>query len=492
MNRREDTLDPTDWEELRRVGHRMLDDMVDYLATVRSRRAWQPVPDHTKRALATEVPHQPTPLDVVYQEFKDHVLPYPTGNIHPRFWGWVMGTGTPVAMLADMLASGMNSWVGGFDHSATYVEQQVIAWMADMLGYPSSASGVLTSGCTAANIVGLALARQAKAPFDARELGLQDSSQQPLVVYGSAETHSWANKGVELLGFGTGFLRRIAVDSTYRMDMRGLQEAVDADRQNRLTPICVIGTAGTVNTGATDDLISLARFCEDHGLWFHVDGAFGALAALSPKWRHEVTGLALADSIAFDLHKWMYMPFEAGCILVRDGAFHRRAFAASTSYMKSQGRGVAPQPPEFVPLGIDMARSFKALKIWMCLKTYGLDAFSRLIEQNIEQAHYLASLVERDRRLELLAPVALNVVCFRFCGDRLDESALNDLNEEIVIRLQDSGAAVPSMTQLSGRLAIRVAITNHRSRREDFDLLVSRVVEIGDAVAADYHRNVEA
>jgi aromatic-L-amino-acid/L-tryptophan decarboxylase len=478
----ETTLDPQDWEELRRVGHRMVDDMVDYLATVRTRPVWQPVPQNVRQALSADVPRQPSSLDAVYDEFTRYVLPFPTGNIHPRFWGWVMGTGTPVAMLADMLASGMNSWAGGFDHSATYVEQQVLAWLAELLGYPPTASGVLTSGCTAANIVGLALARKAKAPFDARERGMQGGGAAPLVIYGSMETHSWANKAIELLGFGSAFFRRIAVDSSCRIEARRLREAIAADRRNGLTPICVVGTAGTVNTGATDDLIELARVCEDHNLWFHVDGAFGAFAALSPKWRSEVSGIALADSIACDLHKWMYMPFEAGCLLVRDGDFHRQAFAASTSYMQSQGRGIAPQPPEFVTLGLDMARSFKALKVWMCFKTYGLDAYSRIIEQNIDQAHYLGSLIDRDRRLELLAPVALNVVCFRFRGGLVDESAINAANEELVLRLQESGVAAPSMTQLAGRVAIRVANTNHRTRREDFDLLIAKVLELGDAI----------
>lgn len=486
VNSSEETLDPQDWAEVRRVGHQMVDDMLDYLATVRSRPAWQPVPEAVKRALRSDVPMAPKPLSDVYDEFTQNVLPYPTGNIHPRFWGWVMGTGTPVAMLADMLASGMNSWLGGFDHSATLIEQQVIAWFAEILGFPRSSSGVLTSGCTTANIIALAVARQAGAPFDVRQLGLQSPQMRsPLVVYCSTETHAWVDKGTELLGIGGAYLRRVPVDASWRLDIRALHEAVAADRANGLTPVCVIGTAGTVNTGATDDLCALAGFSQRERLWFHVDGAFGALAMLSPKWRAAVDGLSLADSIAFDLHKWMYMPFEAGCVLVKDANAHLHTFAATTSYMKSQGRGVAPQPPEFVPLGIDMARGFKALKIWMCLKTYGLDAYARLIEQNIDQAHYLEGLINRDGRLELLAPVTLNVVCFRYRPatiSQLSLNELNDLNEEIVIRLQESGIAVPSTTRIRNQSAIRVAITNHRSRREDFEILVEHVNNIGAAV----------
>jgi len=392
-------------------------------------------------------------------------------------------------MLADMLASGMNSWVGGFDQSAILVEEQVLRWLAAMLHFEhSGSSGILTSGCTVANIIGLTVARNAKATFNVRERGLQDrASHGPLVVYCSTETHSWAQKAVELLGLGNQSLHRVPVDSAFRIDIQALQSAIHSDRQRGKIPICVIGTAGTVNTGAVDDLKELAAVCQMEDLWFHIDGAFGALAALSPKWRNKVAGLELADSLAFDLHKWMYMPFEAGCILVRDREAHREAFTVSPSYLSSQGRGIAPAPLEFAGLGIDLARNFKALKIWFSLKAHGSAKHGRLIEQNIEQAHYLKTLIERESHLELLAPVELNVVCFRFNPGLDDEAQLNQMNEEIVIRIQESGLAVTSGTRLSGRFAIRVAVTNHRSKKVDFELLTSRVLELGIEGRSDHH-----
>ena len=457
----------------------MLDDMLDYLASVRERPVWQPVPAEVKQKLSGPLPLEPSALESVYKDFKQQILPYPTGNIHPRFWGWIMGTGTPLAMLAEMLAAGMNSWVGGFDHSATLVEEQVLNWLKEMLEFPEGSSGVLTSGCTAANIIGLTVARHAKAPFDVRKQGLQNHAHAPLVIYCSSEAHSWAQKAVELLGLGDNSLRRVPVDSSFRMEMPALRAAVVADRKDGKTPFCVIATAGTVNTGAVDPLEKLAAFCREEQLWFHIDGAFGALAALSPKWRNKITGLNLADSIAFDLHKWMYMPFEAGCVLVRDGKAHHSAFALTPSYLSSQGRGVAPQAPEFAARGIDLARNFKALKIWFSIRTHGTLKFGRLIEQNLEQAHYLATLIEEEPRLELLAPVELNVVCFRFNPGLSDEKELDRINESILLDLQESGVAVPSGTRLSGRFAIRVAVTNHRSRRDDFDLLVSQVLKLG-------------
>jgi glutamate/tyrosine decarboxylase-like PLP-dependent enzyme len=485
--RPEETLDPDDWEEMRELGHRMLNDMFDYLSSVRERAAWQPVPPEVKESLSAPLPLEGSALESVYRDFKEQILPYPTGNIHPRFWGWVMGTGTPVAMLAEMLAAGMNSWVGGFDQSATLVEEQVLSWLKEMLGYPAEASGLLTSNCTDANIVGLNVARHAQASFDIRKEGLQGRTHAPLVLYCSSEVHSWAQKAVELLGLGDDSLRRIPVDSSFRVEISALQAMIASDRREGRTPFCVIGTAGTVNTGAVDPLRELAALCRKEQLWFHIDAAFGAFATISSTWRNTVAGLHLADSIAFDLHKWMYMPFEAGCVFVRDREAHQEAFQLTPSYLGSQGRGVAPRAPEFAARGIDLARNFKALKIWFSLKTHGTLKFGRLIEQNIEQAQYLAALIESEPHLERLAPVELNVVCFRFNPGTCPPAELDRINEEILVRIQESGVAVPSGTRIGGRFAIRVAVTNHRSKRHDFNLLVTHVLSIAADLTQGAH-----
>jgi len=462
------TLDPDNWTDLRTLGHRMLDDMFEFLETVRERPVWQSVPASVRERLAAPLPVAPSCAAATYDEFKELILPYPTGNIHPRFWGWVMGTGSPVAMLADMLASGMNSHVAGYDQSASLVEDQVLRWLAELLGYPSTTSGILTSSGTAANLIGLAVARNIAAGHDVRARGLQHDGA-PLIVYGSTETHSWAQKAVELLGIGSDSLRKVAVDANFEMRLDDLRDAIAADRANGLHPLCVIGTAGTVNTGATDDLRAIAKICDDERMWFHIDGAFGALARLAPKHRAIADGIELADSIAFDLHKWMYMPFEAGCALIRDAAAHRAAFALTPSYLTALERGIAAKPLEFAARGIDLSRNFKALKIWFSLKVHGSDLFGQLIDQNIDQAAYLRERIESEPSLELMAPVPLNVVCFRY-------HASDAINQEIVLRLQESGAAVPSSTMIGGRFAIRVAITNHRSRRSDFDFFIDEVL----------------
>ena len=483
--RPEETLDPADWGELRALGHRMVDDMMDYLEGVRERPVWRPVPAETRAALDEPTPRGPTDPAEVYRQFREHVLPYPNGNIHPRFWGWVMGTGTPLAMLADMLASGMNPHLAGYDQSPALVERQVIRWMAELLGFPAESSGLLVSGGTVANLLGLAVARNARAGFDLRAEGLQRPDTPRLLVYGSSETHSWSKKACELLGLGDSALRRIPVDDEYRVDVPALRAAIAEDRAAGHRPICVIGNAGTVNTGATDDLQALASLCREYRLWFHVDGAFGAFAALAPSLRSTVAGMEEADSVAVDLHKWGYLPFEVGLALVRHPDAHRATFATSSRYLDATPRGIVAGGFPFADLGVQLSRGFRALKVWMSLKAQGADAWGRLVEQNVAQARHLRDRVLAEPRLELLAPAPLNIVCFRYLVPGLDPAALDAVNEEILLRVQERGIAVPSSTVLGGRLALRVAITNHRSRLEDFDLFLDAVLAIGAELTAD-------
>jgi len=475
------TLDPADWTELRTLGHRMLDDLFDYLMHVRERPVWQPMPGAARARLAEPVPRTPQPLAAVYEQFARDVLPYPLGNIHPRFWGWVIGTGTPQGMLADMLAAGMNTQAAGVQEAGRHVEEQTLAWLAELLGFPRGSSGLFVSGGSMANLVALAVARQAKAGFAVRDTGLH-GSPAPLTVYASTEVHSSVRKAVELMGIGTANLKLIPVDREYRIVVPELAAAIARDRAAGARPIAVVGTAGTVNTGATDDLAALAAVCRQEGLWFHVDGAFGALVALAPELKPILAGLEQADSVAFDLHKWGYLPFEVGCTLVRHPDVHRDTFAVAPSYLGATARGPAAGGVLFADLGVQLSRGFRALKVWMALKTHGTDLIGRLIAQNVAQARYLADLVDRHPRLERLAPAPLNIVCFRFVVPGQDDAALNALNQEILWRIQETGVALPSHTMLGGRFAIRVAITNHRSRREDFAALVQAVMDVGTAV----------
>ena len=474
------SLDPEDWEELRALGHRAFDDMIDYLQTVRERPAWQPLPDAARRLFAEDLPREPSPRDRIYDEVREHVLPYPTGNIHPRFWSWVGGTGTPTQLIADLVMSAMNSGGLGFDEVASsYVELQLLDWLKSLLDYPESASGLLVSGGSMANLVGLAVARTQMAPYDIRETGVDCDDHPRLVYYASSETHSSVRKAIELLGLGSESLHLVPVKPDFQIDVNELEAAIAADRAAGLLPACIVANAGTVNTGAIDPLNTLADLAARENLWLHVDGAFGAFAKLSPASAGLVDGLERADSLAFDLHKWLYVQYDCGCVFVKTKTTHKDTFSVVPSYLRSLDRGLASGPFNFSEYGVQLSRSFKALRAWMALKTEGTDRYGRQIEQNIQQAAYLTSLVEKQPALELQAPTNLNIVNFRFhSADRTTEE-LDDMNAEILMRLHERGIATPSSTTLNGQFALRVAICNHRSRRDDFDALVESVVNIG-------------
>lgn len=484
------SLDPPDWNELRRLGHRMVDEMMTWLETLRDRPVWQRMPDAVRMRFTGPAPRLPQGAQQAYADFMRDVLPYPTGNAHPRFWGWVMGNGTPFAALSEMLAAAMNPNVGGTDHAANLVEAQVLEWCKEITGYARESTGILVSGGSMANLVGLTVARNAMAGFDIRKLGIR-AAPRPMTLYASAETHSSVQKAMELLGLGDNAWRRIPVNDRYEVDLAALEAAISEDRAAGRQPFCVVGNAGTVNTGAIDDLAALAALCRREQLWFHVDGAFGAIASLDPEYRARFRGMEQADSLAFDLHKWMYLPYEAGCVLVRHPEAHRATFSLTPGYLAHATRGTAAGDLWFSELGPQLSRGFRALKVWMCIKEHGLDTFAALVRGNIDQARYLASLVEREPELELLAPVPLNIVCYRYRRAGLDEAALNTLNAELLVRLQESGVAVPSNATLRGRYAIRASNTNYRSTREDFDVLVRETLRIGRKLAAGPWRALE-
>jgi glutamate/tyrosine decarboxylase-like PLP-dependent enzyme len=462
-------LDPKDWKAFRALSHAALDDAIDYLENVRERPVWQEVPDDVRERLASPMPLAPTALEDVYAEFVRDVLPYPTGNIHPRFFGWVHGSGTPSGALAELLAATMNSNVGGRNHGAVYVERQVIGWFRDLFGMPSEASGVLTVGTSAANFLAVLVARTRALGPSVREHGI---GGERLTGYASSATHGCIARAFEMAGLGSAALRVISADSLHRLDPGELTRAIGEDRAQGFRPFLIVGNAGTVDVGAIDPLDELADVAARENVWFHVDGAFGAAAILSANLAPLVRGIERADSIAFDFHKWMHAPYDAGCVLVRDGELHRSTFAWTPSYLTRTARGPSSGAPWFTDFSMDLSRGFRALKLWFLLKEQGADAIGAAVEENVRQARALADAIDADDRLELLAPVQLNIVCFRYRVPGMSDGDLDRFNDELVVRLQESGIAVTSLTNVGSRRAIRVNITNHRTRDEDLAILL--------------------
>ena len=468
-----ETLDPQNWDEIRAQAHRMLDDMLDYTADVRDRPVWRPIPDAVRARFHEKLPQQACDLGDVYRQFTDFIAPYATGNVHPGFMGWVHGGGTVVGMLAEMLAAGLNANLGGRDHIPLEVERQVVDWTREMFGFPVGASGIFVTGTSVANLMAVLVARTTALGQKVRQRGLGDEGAR-LTAYTSMAAHGCITKAMDIAGFGSDALRCIATDRSHRIDVAALRERIVADRAAGLEPFLVVGSAGTVDIGAIDDLRALSSLCREQALWFHVDGAYGALGILSPALAPLLAGIENADSIALDFHKWGQVPYDAGFLIVRNGDRHRETFAAPAAYLRRETRGLAAGASWPCDLGPDLSRGFRALKTWFTLKTFGTERLGAVITRTCELASYLQARILAEPRLELMAPVALNIVCFRYRGPDA-----NRLNGDIVIDIQESGIAAPSTTLLDGQLAIRAAIVNHRTDACDIDALIAAVLEFG-------------
>lgn len=480
----EEGLDPDDWESLRRLGHRMVDDLVSFHAGVAEGPAWRSGGADPGEELALELPQPPVGAEEAYEVFFRRILPYHYSNIHPRGWGWVNGTGTTLGALAEMMAAGMNPNTWGGRHGAAWVENAVISFFRRVFRFPDDASGLLLSGASVANLVALAAAREAAVEGGLSASGLRAPERQ-LTFYASERVHNSVDKAVGLLGVGWDYLRKVPTDDAHRLDVDALARAVSEDRERGLHPACVVATAGTVDTGSIDPLNDLAEFCRGEGLWMHVDGAFGGLLQLSPTLRPLVQGIERADSIAFDLHKWLHVPIEAGCVVVRHPEAHRGPFSPPAPYLRWFDRGVASGPDNYAALGPQLTRGFRALKVWMSLKAHGSEVYGRLIEQNVRQARYLEERVRAHPDLELMAPVPLNICCFRYRPTGTSDADANRANMELLMSLHESGVAVLSSTEIAGRFTLRASFTNHRTRRGDIDHLVEATVALGCRVLED-------
>jgi glutamate/tyrosine decarboxylase-like PLP-dependent enzyme len=456
------SLDPSNWDQFREIAHGLLDDMITHIETIRQRPVWQEPARETRERFTRPLPNEPRDLSEVLDDVRTHIMPFATGNLHPLFMGWVHGAGTPIGMVAEIVAGGLNMNCGGRDHAGLAVEDQIVRWMSEALGYPSGASGLFLTGSSMANFVALTIAKTEALGQSVQQSGLRNCDRQ-LVAYTSVEAHSCIAQAMQLSGIGSANLRTIAIDAAGRMLPDALSASIEEDRTKGFLPFLVVGTAGTVNTGAIDPLAELAEIASKENLWFHVDGAIGALAVLSSSLRDLFKGIEKSASVALDFHKWGQVPYDAGFLLVRDGGAQKRTFAQPTAYLQRADRGLAAGETWPCDLGPDLSRGFRALKTWMTIETLGADNIGKSIAHTCMLARYLADRFSRHPAFVLKAPVALNIVCFGIRGGNAE------FVRNLVSDIQESGLAAPSWTTLGGELVVRCAIVNHRTTTADID-----------------------
>jgi aromatic-L-amino-acid decarboxylase len=469
------SLDPVDWRGLREQGHRMLDDMFDYIETIRERPVWQPIPSSVRESFREPLPKTPIGVAEAHAKFMSQVLPYAVGNAHPRFMGWVHGGGTAVGMLAEMLAAGLNANLGGRDQMPLEVERQVVRWMRELFGFPQTASGLFVTGSSMANLIGVLVARTKALGVGSRQSGLAAEADR-LTAYAASSAHGCIAQAMAISGLGIQALRLVPVNEKHQMDVPSLSRMIAVDRAAGLLPFFIAGTAGTVDVGAVDDLVAIAGVAKREKVWFHIDGALGALGMLAPDIAPILIGIEQADSIALDFHKWGQVPYDAGFVLVRESEDQLDAFSSPAAYLARQTRGLAAGSPWPCDLGPDLSRSFRALKTWFTIVTNGTGRLGAAISHSCALARYMKDRIEACAALELLAPVSLNIVCFRYrCADA------DRVNAEIVADLHESGIAVPSTTTIHSQIAIRAAIVNHRTVKSDIDALINATLARGAA-----------
>jgi len=455
------TLD-MDIDTVRSFGYRIVDMVVNELSDP-SKRPPRP-PTQSDEVLAMfdgPLPYEGTDPDELLSIIEDHFIPATTNLLHPRWMAYVLAGSLPLAGLMGALISSLN--LAYIDPVNTRLAKTITRWLGEMLGFGRNAAGYITTGGSWANLVGLAIAKVRRAGWDVRIEGL--AGHPPLVAYVSEEGHSCLDKSIELLGVGRNQLRKIPVDSDYRILVDALEEAIAADLAAGLQPFCLIGNAGTVNTGAVDPLDLLTKIAAQHQLWFHVDGAYGAFAAMVPEVRPMFAGIEKADSLAVDPHKWLNIPIECGCILVRDWADLTDTFSLIPPYLRA---AVSDSEVNLVNCGIELTRSNRELKIWLALRQYGTDRYKQLIENHLALTRKLAAWVEKADDFELISEPSLSICCFRFVPPDLEppteevEAYLNELNQAIEMALVDDGRALVSGTQLNGKRVLRACIVNHR------------------------------
>jgi glutamate/tyrosine decarboxylase-like PLP-dependent enzyme len=479
-------------EEFRRAGYKVVDRVAEFLATL-SERPVTPgqSPSQVQAILGNDpMPEKGADATRLLEQTADLLIENSLFNGHPQFLGYITSSAAPIGTLGDLLASSINPNLGGWLLSpiATEIERQTIRWIAELIGYPTNCGGLLVSGGNMANFVGFLAARYAKTKWNVQEQGLRAPDAKPLGVYVSAETHTWIEKAGDLFGLGNKNVRWIPVDSDLRMDTKALRRNLDEDLEAGVHPFMVVGTSGSVSTGVIDPLIELRKICDEYDLWLHADGAYGAFAAMVPDAPADLKALNLADSVALDPHKWLYAPLEAGCTLVRDPEILRGTFDYHPAYYKFDTTS-GEKPFNFVQHGPQNSRGFRALKVWLALRHVGREGYVRMISDDIELTRLLYRLADENPLLEAKT-CHLSIATFRYVPDDLDRTSeaaatyLDELNDELLTRLQEGGETFVSNAVIDGAFYLRGCIVNFRTDREHIEAIPGIVTRIGGEVDA--------
>lgn len=482
-------MDP---EEIRKLGYHAVDLIVDYFSNI----SQSPIlPNITLEEIKGQInellPQIKQDPSIVLDDCQEKIIKNAVHIGSPRFLGWVLASVTPIGAFADGIAGALNqnvavSGVG----MATAVELLVIDWIKEIIGYDPQAGGILVSGGSIANLTALAIARNIKADYDVKKVGMQKGNN--IRLYVSREVHMCIPKAANLLGIGTNNIRWVDVDDKYCMDVDDLEKKILEDKKNGCNPFSVVATAGTANTGAIDPLNSIADICQKHDLWFHVDAAYGGFATLSSEHKSLLNGIDRADSVVLDPHKWLFIPFEAGCVLVKKPSFMSQTFAMDADYIHLDNDRISKKEDiDFSDYGLQLSRGFRALKIWMSLKQYGVKKYARIIDQNIYLAQYLEEILSESNDFEIVAPMSLSVVCFRYVprdlkmeksndDQRKIEMYLSKLNLGILNAMRKDGRALLSSTLLDKKYVLRACIVNFRTTKQDIKDIVDIIRKLGE------------
>jgi aromatic-L-amino-acid/L-tryptophan decarboxylase len=458
-------------EEMRSLGYRIVDQIVEHFEALASKPVMRVSPRVELEAeLREPLPERPTPVDALLDQLRRVVWPN-IGNVqHPRFFAFIPSPSNFVSVMADALAAGFNPFAGNWLEGSgpAQIELVTIDWLREMCGLPETAGGLFVSGGSMANLTALAAARRV----------MVDERSDDAVVYFSDQTHNSIEKALRVLGFAREQIRALPSDKNFRLPVESLRRAVSEDRADGKRPFCVIANAGTTNTGAVDPLNQLADLCELENLWLHVDGAYGAAACLSERGRRLLTGIERADSLSLDPHKWLFQPFEIGCVIARDARLLKKTFHTMAGYLEDTKRA-EEEEINYYDYGVQLTRGFRALKLWLSIKTFGATAFREAINRGFEMAEFAESLLRQSDCWRIISPATFGIVTFIFVAEGLSESEISEIHRRMVEAMAEDGFAFANSTALRGQTVMRLCTINPRTTEDDVRATIRQLEQFG-------------